>query len=61
MVAVPLYDVLIHGGTIVDGTGGAEKRGSVGVVGDSIVYVGEDLSDGNAHSAKLSIDASGYP
>jgi N-acyl-D-amino-acid deacylase len=50
------FDVLIHGGTIVDGTGGAERKGSVGIVADKIVYVGDDLQD---VQAKLAIDATG--
>eukprot|EP00026_Physarum_polycephalum_P007789 Phypoly_transcript_07856.p1 GENE.Phypoly_transcript_07856~~Phypoly_transcript_07856.p1 ORF type:complete len:517 (+),score=80.21 Phypoly_transcript_07856:74-1552(+) len=53
----PLYDVLIHGGTIVDGTGKEEKKGSVGIVGDKIVYVGEDLT--GEVDAKHKIDAGG--
>jgi N-acyl-D-amino-acid deacylase len=54
-----VYDVLIHGGTIVDGTGGEGKRGSVGIIGDKITYVGGDLG-ADVH-AKHSIDATGYP
>src|SRR4051794_2483400 len=34
------YSVLIRGGTIYDGTGGAPYIGDVGIRGDKIVYVG---------------------
>ncbi|NUQ18971.1 MAG: D-aminoacylase [Sphingomonas sp.] len=34
------YSVLIHGGTIYDGSGGAPYVGDVGLKGDKIVYVG---------------------
>ncbi len=39
-VAAPAYDLLIRGGTIYDGTGGAPYIGDVAVSGDRIVYVG---------------------
>ena len=39
-VAAPAYDLLIRGGTIYDGTGGAPYIGDVAVRGDRIVYVG---------------------
>jgi N-acyl-D-amino-acid deacylase len=38
--AVPKYDLLIRGGTIYDGSGGAPYVGDVAVRGDRIVYVG---------------------
>jgi N-acyl-D-aspartate/D-glutamate deacylase len=50
-------DVLIRGGTLVDGTGGASRRADVAVRGDRIVFVG------NAASADVraqrTIDATG--
>ncbi|HEX8232902.1 MAG TPA: D-aminoacylase [Caulobacteraceae bacterium] len=36
----PAYDVLVRGGTIYDGSGGAPFAGDVGVKGDKIVCVG---------------------
>ncbi|MBX7248940.1 MAG: amidohydrolase family protein [Caulobacteraceae bacterium] len=36
----PVYDVLIHGGTIYDGTGGRPFVGDVAIEGDRIAYVG---------------------
>ena len=36
----PSYDVLISGGTIYDGSGGAAFTGDVGIKGDRIAYVG---------------------
>jgi N-acyl-D-amino-acid deacylase len=38
--AEPTYDVVIHGGTIYDGTGGAPFVGDVAIEGDRIAYVG---------------------
>src|SRR5258708_14358583 len=34
-------DVLIRGGTIVDGSGGPERRGDVGLRGDRITFIGD--------------------
>ena len=40
-----MLDVLIHNGTIIDGTGNVGYAGSVGISGDSIsVHLG-DVSD----------------
>src|SRR5687768_3694788 len=36
----PEYDVLVRGGTIFDGTGGAGYAGEVAIRGDRIAYVG---------------------
>ena len=56
--AAIVYDVVITGGRIVDGTGNAWSRGDVGIVGDRIVRVtpGGMLRDA---AAKRRIDAAG--
>jgi len=38
------YDVVIRGGTIYDGSGGAPYQGDVGLRGDRIAYVGPSLA-----------------
>jgi N-acyl-D-amino-acid deacylase len=54
------YDILIHGGRIVDGTGNPWYAGDIGIVGDRIVAIG---SPGNGKlplaKAKRIIDATG--
>jgi len=49
------YSVLIHGGTIYDGSGNAPYVGDVGLRGDKIVYVGPHALG----SAARTIDAAG--
>jgi N-acyl-D-amino-acid deacylase len=49
------YDVVIRGGTVYDGSGGAPVRADVGIRGDTIAAVG-DLA---AAQAKTTIDARG--
>jgi N-acyl-D-amino-acid deacylase len=49
------YSVLIHGGTIYDGSGGAPYVGDVAIQNDKIAYVGPHAP---GHAAKV-IDASG--
>ena len=39
-VAPPSYDLLIRGGTIYDGSGGAPFTGDIGIRGDRIAYAG---------------------
>jgi N-acyl-D-amino-acid deacylase len=53
--AAPSYSVLIHGGTIYDGSGGAPYVGDVALQGDRIVYVGRHAPG----RATRVIDASG--
>ncbi len=54
-VAGPRYDLVIQGGTIYDGSGGAPFVGDVGVNGDRIAYVGP----ATPAAAARRIDASG--
>lgn len=49
------YDIVIHGGDIVDGTGSPRRRADIGVVDDRIVAIG-DLAGAQAG---LRIDATG--
>ena len=48
------YDLIIRGGTVVDGTGGEPYVADVAIVGDKVVAVGTDLGD-----AKKVYDADG--
>jgi N-acyl-D-amino-acid deacylase len=50
----PVFDLVIRGGTIVDGSGGEPVAGDVAVVGDRIAAVGERLGQ-----AREEIDAAG--
>lgn len=52
---LPRFDILIRGGTVIDGTGGAPYRADVGVVGRFIARVG-DLAPAEAATT---IDATG--
>ena len=49
------YDVLIRGGTIYDGSGGAPYRGDVALNGDRLAYVGPPVSA----VGKIEVDARG--
>ena len=49
-----MYDILIRGGDLVDGTGSARRRADVGIQGDRIVAIGA-LDD----DAATTIDATG--
>ncbi len=44
--AEPVFDLVIHGGTIYDGSGGAPYVGDVAIKGDRIVYVGKGPAPG---------------
>ena len=48
-------DVLIRGGTLVDGTGAARRRADVGIKGDRIAFVGD--AAGSRVAATKTIDA----
>jgi N-acyl-D-amino-acid deacylase len=50
----PAYDVVIRGGTIIDGTGAPRRLGDVAIRGDSIVAVGRV-----AGRATVTVDATG--
>lgn len=52
------FDLLISGGTVIDGTGSPRFDADVGVRGDRIVFVGE-ASHADAASASRRIDAGG--
>jgi len=51
---VPIYDLVIRGGTIYDGSGRPGQHGDVAIIGDSVVAVGRIREVG-----KLELDASG--
>ncbi|ROO86927.1 N-acyl-D-amino-acid deacylase [Actinocorallia herbida] len=42
------FDLLVRGGTVIDGTGGPARRADVGVDGDTIAFVGEATADATA-------------
>ena len=48
------HDLLIHGGSVVDGTGAPARRADVAIQGDRIVAVGSELG-----GARETLDASG--
>src|SRR5258705_937048 len=50
-------DVLLRGGTVVDGTGAPERRADVAVRGDRVVFVGDARRAGI--QARRAIDATG--
>jgi N-acyl-D-amino-acid deacylase len=55
LVAAPSFDLVIRGGTIVDGTGGAPWAADVGISGDTLTALGTI----DAEQARRVIDADG--
>ena len=55
--AAPRYDVLVRGGTVIDGTGAARYRADVAINGDRVALVSRAPID--AASARRVIDATG--
>ena len=53
-----MFDVLIHGGDVIDGRGGPRSRGDIGIVGDRIAAIGNLVNDGA--EAAATIDAAGF-
>jgi N-acyl-D-amino-acid deacylase len=52
------FDLVVRGGTLVDGTGQPAREADVGIEGGVITAVGKDLA-GGAHTATRVIDATG--
>lgn len=55
LVAQQRVDILLRGGTVVDGTGSARRRADVGITGDRITFIG-DAAAGNVAAGKT-VDA----
>ena len=55
LAAAPMYDIVIKGGQIYDGTGSPAYIGDVGIRGDRIAYIGKPRTS----SATRTIDAHG--
>ncbi|MBK1787964.1 N-acyl-D-amino-acid deacylase family protein [Prauserella cavernicola] len=53
---MPEFDVLLSGGTVVDGTGSAPVQADVGVTGDRVTFIG---AAGSARSAAAVLDCTG--
>jgi N-acyl-D-amino-acid deacylase len=53
--APPVYDVVITGGTVYDGSGKPGRKADVGIIGDRIIAIGKV----KAKKAKTTIDARG--
>ena len=52
------FDLVVQGGTLIDGTGGERREVDVGIVGDRIVAVGRNLITGGTRAGRV-IDATG--
>ncbi|MGZ8439044.1 MAG: D-aminoacylase, partial [Candidatus Limnocylindrales bacterium] len=53
------FDLLILGGTVIDGSGAPGVRADVGVVGDRIAAVGDLSSAAEGNGVALVLDATG--
>ena len=42
-----MFDIVIRGGTVVDGTGAARKTADIGIIGGKIIEVGRSLGRGH--------------
>ena len=49
-----VYDIVIRGGTVIDGTGAPGRRADVGIVGDRVVEIGDCVGE-----ATRTFDATG--
>ncbi len=60
MGSMSAFDLLLYGGTVIDGTGGPPRRADVGVLGDRILAV-DDLSglDTDSVASTRTLDVSG--
>ena len=56
-----LFDLILRGGTVVDGSGGKPFTGDVAITGDRIVAVGTVEGTGRATENCDNPDASFYP
>ncbi|MYI66040.1 MAG: amidohydrolase family protein, partial [Gemmatimonadetes bacterium] len=52
-----MFDLLIHGGGVIDGRGGPRRRADIGITNDRISAIG-NLMNGGAEAA-ATIDAAG--
>lgn len=57
-LAVTAFDLLVLGGTVIDGSGGPARRADVGVLGDRVLAIG-DLGAVSAHDVAELVDANG--
>jgi dihydroorotase len=55
--AVPIYDLLLRNGNVLDPSSNRKGRFDIAIVGDRIVRIATDLA---AHQAKTTVDVSAY-
>ncbi|MBS0393925.1 MAG: amidohydrolase family protein [Proteobacteria bacterium] len=56
-MAAPIADILIHGGTLVDGSADPPRNADVVIAGDRILYVGPDAA--SRYRSRRTVDAAG--